>query len=85
VRNAPKSSDYAAVAILSAGAALLVAFGYARAHAEITTIEQAQGYVDPLLQTGITLGFFVMLAIVAILAAVAAWSVLQMVRTRKRR
>jgi hypothetical protein len=64
---------------------VLVAFGYTRAHAEIVTVEQAQGYVDPLLQTGITLGFFVMLAIVAILTAIAAWSAVRMIRARRRR
>lgn len=85
MRNTPKPSDYAAIGILSASAAILVALGYLRVHAEIETIEQAQGYVDPLLQAGITLGFFVMLAIVAVLSVVAAWSAVRMVRVRKRR
>lgn len=71
--------------VLSAVAALLVAYGYVRAHSEIATIEQAQGDVDPLLQAGVTLGFFVMLAIVAVLVVIAAWSAVRMIRAGKRR
>lgn len=75
-----KISQYASVFVLSITGAVLAAIAYLRVHAEITTIEQAQGYVDPLLSTGIILGFVVMLAIVGALLWAAVWSAVHAIR-----
>jgi len=48
-------------------------------HSELTTVEQAQGYVDPVLQVGILLGFIVMLGGAGTLA-LAVWSAIRLVR-----
>jgi hypothetical protein len=73
-------SHYASICALSITGAALAAIAYLHVHAEITTLEQAQGYVDPLLRAGIVLGFVVMVAIVAALLWVAVWSAVRAVR-----
>jgi hypothetical protein len=42
--------------------------------------EKAIGYVDPMTQMGITLGYWVMIGGTIILAGIAAWSAIQLVR-----
>lgn len=74
-------SDYASILLLSASGAVLVWYAYSLAHSEIVTVEQAQGYVDPMLQVGITLGFIVMLILVAGLVVASIWSAIRLVRT----
>jgi hypothetical protein len=71
---------YASVCVLSASGAVLAAYAYLHVRAEIVTVEQAQGYVDPLLQAGIVLGFAVMLITGAALSAIAVWSAVRVAR-----
>lgn len=72
--RSPDLSHYVCVCGLCLLGAALTAYAYVRVHAEIATLEEAQGYVDPLLQAGLLLGFGVMLLIVASLLWGAAWS-----------
>lgn len=74
---------YGSVCVLSASGAVLTAYAYLHVHAEIVTVEQAQGYVDPLLEAGIVLGFAVMLVIVAALSAIAVWAAARAAREWK--
>ncbi len=85
VKIRPEVSSYASVLLLSASGVVLVAYAYSRVHAEITAVEQAQGYVDPALQVGIALGFGVMLLIGGLLAAVAVWSGLKLLHARRQK
>jgi hypothetical protein len=82
MRIRPEASHYASVLLLSASGTVLVAFAYLRVHADLMAVEQAQGYVDPVLQDGIYLGFFVMLLIGGLLAALAVWSGVKLLRAR---
>ncbi len=68
---------------LSLLGATLVASAYAHVHGEIVAVEQAQGYVDPTLETGIALGFIVMLVAAGALAVAAAWSAVKLLRAIK--
>jgi hypothetical protein len=78
-RIRPEVTQYASVLVLSAVAAVLVGMGFAHVHAEITTVEQAQGYVDPVLQTGVLLGFLVMGGCAVALAVAAVWAAVKLV------
>ena len=80
VRIRPEVTHYASILVLCVVGAGLIAYAYLHAHAEISAVEQAQGYVDPTLQVGITLGFFVMVAGVCALGAGAVWSAVKLVR-----
>lgn len=83
MRIRPEVTQYASVLALSLTGAVLVAVAYARAHAEISIVEQAQGYVDPTLQVGLLLGFVVMLAGVAGLGVTSVWAAVRLVRALK--
>lgn len=79
-----RAGHYASVLLLSASGAVLVAYVYLRVHADLMAVEQAQGYVDPLLQDGVFLGFIVMVLMGGLLAALAVWSAVKLLRTRGR-
>jgi len=82
--NRPGASHYASILLLSAPGAVLVWYAYTLVHEEIVTVEQAQGYVDPMLHVGITLGFIVMLILVGGLAVASVWSAIRLVRAWKK-
>jgi hypothetical protein len=80
MRIRPEVTQYASVLVLSATMAVLVVYAYLQAHAEIAAVEQAQGFVDPLLRVGITLGFIVMVLGAGALTAASVWSAVKLVR-----
>lgn len=80
MRPRPDVVQYASVLVLSATMAVLVVYAYLQAHAEITAVEQAQEYVDPMLSVGITLGFIVMVAGAGALFAASVWAAVKLVR-----
>lgn len=80
MRIRPEVAQYVCILALSLTGTVLVAIAYAHVHGEITTVEQAQGYVDPMLQVGVLLGFVVMVAAVGGLGAAAIWAAVQLVR-----
>ncbi len=65
---------YLTMLALSAPAAAIVWFVFHGVYENLSISEKAVGYVDPMTQMGITLGYFVMVAGTVILAAIAAWS-----------
>lgn len=80
MRIRPEVTHAASVLVLSVAGAVLIAGAYLHVHGEIATVEQAQGYVDPTLASGVFLGFVVMVVGVVLLAAIACWSGAKLVR-----
>lgn len=66
--------------VLSAPAAAIVWFVFHGVYENLSITEKAVGYVDPVTQMGITLGYFVMIGGTVVLAAIAAWSAIQLLR-----
>ncbi|MGC9990880.1 MAG: hypothetical protein ABSD52_00610 [Candidatus Cybelea sp.] len=71
---------YLTMLALSAPGAAIVWFVFHGVYENLSISEKAIGYVDPMTQTGITLGYFVMIGGTVILAAIAAWSAIQLLR-----
>jgi hypothetical protein len=71
---------YLTMLALSAPGAAIVWFVFHGVYETLSISEKAIGYVDPMTQMGITLGYFVMIGGTCILAAVAAWSTIQLLR-----
>jgi hypothetical protein len=71
---------YLTMLVLSAPAAAIVWFVFHGVYENLSITEKAVGYVDPVTQMGITLGYFVMIGGTVILAAIAAWSAIQLLR-----
>jgi hypothetical protein len=71
---------YLTMLVLSAPAAAIVWFVFHGVYENLSITEKAIGYVDPVTQMGITLGYFVMIGGTVILAAIAAWSAIQLLR-----
>jgi hypothetical protein len=71
---------YLTMLVLSAPAAAIVWFVFHGVYENLSVTEKAVGYVDPVTQMGITLGYFVMIGGTVILAAIAAWSAIQLLR-----
>jgi fucose permease len=71
---------YLTMLVLSTPAAAIVWFVFHGVYENLSISEKAVGYVDPVTQMGITLGYVVMVAGTVILAAIAAWSGFQLLR-----
>jgi hypothetical protein len=71
---------YLTMLVLSAPAAAIVWFVFHGVYENLSITEKAVGYVDPVTQMGITLGYFVMIGGTVVLAAIAAWSAIQLLR-----
>jgi len=66
--------------VLSAPAAAIVWFVFHGVYESLSISEKAVGYVDPMTQIGISLGYFVMIGGTVVLGAIAAWSAIQLLR-----
>jgi hypothetical protein len=66
--------------VLTAPAAALVWFVFHAVYADLSRGEKAVGYVDPMMQTGILLGYYTMIGGTIVLGAFAAWSAIQSLR-----
>lgn len=64
------------IAALTAPSAVIVWFVFHFVYANLSASERAVGYVDPMTQTGIFLGYVAMIGGTIALAAVAVWNVL---------
>ena len=64
------------IAALTAPAAAVVWFVFHGVYANLSASEKAVGYVDPLTQTGIFLGYVTMIGGTLALGAIAAWNAL---------
>jgi hypothetical protein len=63
---------------LSAPAAAIVWFVFHGVYESLSISEKAVGYVDPMTQMGITLGYFVMIGGTVVLGAIAGWSAIRL-------
>ena len=64
----------------TAPAALIVWFVFHNVYEDLSRTAHAVGYVDPMTQTGVTLGYFAMVGGSLILGLIALWSAIQIVR-----
>jgi hypothetical protein len=65
---------------LSAPAAAIVWYVFHGVYENLSETERAVGYVDPLTQTGIYLGYVVMVGGTLVLAAIALWALVRWLR-----
>jgi len=65
--------------ITAPGAALIWTIFHI-AYIDLSRSSKAVGYIDPMTQVGITLGYWCMLGGTMVLGAIAIWSLLQVVR-----
>ena len=64
----------------TAPAAAMVWFVFHNVYQDLSRSEKAIGYVDPMTQTGITLGYYAMVGGTIVLGGIALWSGLQALR-----
>jgi hypothetical protein len=76
---------YLIIFALSAPGALIVWLVFHAVYFDLSESEKAVGYVDPTTQSGILLGYVVMVGGTVALALTAAWSAFQLVRVLLRR
>lgn len=67
------------LAVTATGAAF-VWYVFHNVYVDLSRSSNAVGYVDPMTQMGITLGYFTMIGGSAVLAIIALWSGIQIVR-----
>ncbi len=65
---------------LTAPAAVIVWFVFHNVYVDLSRAANAVGYVDPMTQMGVTLGYFAMIGGSLILGLIALWSAVQIVR-----
>ncbi|HEY2474258.1 MAG TPA: hypothetical protein VGI19_05595 [Candidatus Cybelea sp.] len=65
---------YLTIAALTAPSAAIVWFVFHTVYEDLSASVKAIGYVDPLTQMGIFLGYVAMIGGTIVLAAIAAWS-----------
>lgn len=65
---------------LSAPAAAIVWYVFHGVYENLSETERAVGYVDPLTQTGIYLGYVVMVGGTLVLAGIALWALVRLLR-----
>lgn len=73
-------SHYLIMLVLTGSGAAVMWYVFRGVYEELSTAENAVGYVDPMTQTGTTLGYYVMIGGTIALAAIAAWSAFQILR-----
>jgi hypothetical protein len=70
---------YLTILVLSAPAAVVVWFSFHGVYANLTLTEKAAGYVDPLTQTLIFLGYVAMVGGTLVLGCIALWAGIRLV------
>jgi hypothetical protein len=85
VRDREHRNRYLGVALVAAAAAAVVWFVFRGVYENLSISESAVGYVDPLTQGGIYLGYVVMLGGAIALAAIAIWAAIVYLRLTLRR
>lgn len=80
MKRRPELDRYLTILALSAPAAAIVWYVFHAVYENLTETEKAVGYVDPLTQTGIYLGYVAMVGGTLVLGCIAAWSALQCLR-----
>lgn len=76
---------YLTIAALTAPSAAIVWFVFHGVYENLSASVKAVGYVDPLTQTGIFLGYVTMIGGTLVLGAIAAWSLVAALRISMRR
>jgi hypothetical protein len=71
---------YLTMLALTAPGAAIVWFVFRGVYESLSISEKAIGYVDPMTQMGITLGYWAMIGGTVILAGIAGWSAIQLFR-----
>jgi hypothetical protein len=71
---------YLTILVLSAPAAAIVWFSFHGVYVDLTETEKAAGYVDPLTQTLIFLGYVAMIGGTLVLGAIALWAAIRLVQ-----
>jgi hypothetical protein len=77
-RRKEQLQHYLTMLALSAPAAAIVWFVFHGVYESLSISEKAIGYVDPMTQMGITLGYFVMIGGTVVLGGIAAWSAIRL-------
>jgi hypothetical protein len=75
---------YLTVLVLSAPAAAIVWFSFHGVYFNLTETEKAAGYVDPLTQTLIFLGYVAMVGGTLVLVGIALWAAVGLIRALMR-
>jgi hypothetical protein len=73
-------SYYLTMLALTAPGAAIVWFVFRGVYENLRPAERAAGYVDPMMQTGILLGYCAMVGGSLALGCAAAWSAIQLIR-----
>lgn len=80
MNSSEERNRYLTTFALSAPAAAIVWFVFHGVYENLTQTERAVGYVDPLTQTGIYLGYVAMVGGTLVLAGIALWSAVRWLR-----
>lgn len=80
VKASPEVAHHFMMLAVTATSALFVWYIFHNVYTDLSRTETAIGYVDPMTQMGITLGYFTMIGGSAILGIIALWSAIQIVR-----
>jgi hypothetical protein len=80
VNSSEERNRYLTTFALSAPAAGIVWFVFHGVYENLTQTEKAVGYVDPLTQTGIYLGYVAMVGGTLVLGGIALWSAVRWLR-----
>lgn len=75
---------YAIICALAAPAAVVTWFVFHRVFVALTQTETAMGYVDPVTQMGIDLGYVAMVGGTLVFAAIALWAAVRAVVAHRR-
>jgi len=79
--NREDRNRYLTIFLLSAPSAAIVWFVFHAVYVNLNASEKAVGYVDPVTQTGIDLGYVVMIGGTLVLLAIAVWSAVAYLRS----
>jgi hypothetical protein len=84
VNRREESNRYLTIFLLAAPGAAIVWYVFHTVYANLSASEKVVGYVDPLTQMGIYLGYVAMVGGTLILGGIAVWSAIGYVRARLR-
>jgi hypothetical protein len=80
VNRREERTRHLTVFLLAAPGAVVVWFAFHGVYENLSAAEKVVGYVDPLTQVGIALGYVAMVGGTLVLAAIAAWSAIAYLR-----
>jgi hypothetical protein len=84
VNHREERNRYLTIFLLTAPGAAVVWYVFHAVYENLSATEKAIGYVDPLTQIGISLGYVAMIGGTLVLAAIAGWSAIAYLRLLRR-